>query len=63
MMPEPDAFQVLYDLLAELEAEQPKRFQTLRVKTAIGRLEELFAEGMSTIAALRQNVRELRGAE
>ena len=59
-MPEADAFQVLYDLLAQLEAEQPKRFQTLRVKTAVKRLERLYAEGMTTIEALRAKVSELQ---
>src|SRR6185369_5416208 len=59
-MPEADAFQVLYDLLAQLETEQPKRFQTLRVKAAVGRLEKLYAEGMATIGALRAKVSELQ---
>lgn len=59
-MDEPDAFQTLYDLLAELEAEQPRRFKTLWAKTAVGRLEALYGEGMATIEALRVKVAELR---
>ena len=59
-MTEREAFQALYDLLAQLESEQPKRFQTLRVKTAVNRLEELYAEGMTTIEALRANVADSR---
>ena len=49
-MPESDAFQFLYDLLAQLEAEQPKRFETLQARAAIRRLEELWAEGAEALA-------------
>jgi len=58
-MPEADAFQVLYDLLAQLEAEQPKRFQTLRVKTAVERLEELWHEGVVAMARCDERVRRV----
>jgi len=57
--PESDAFQVLYELLAQLEAEQPKRFQTLRVKTAVERLEELWHEGVVAMARCDARVRRV----